>query len=66
MSAVAHALPAPRRRRVLAHQCRQCRQHWAMQAVHHPSGTAVLCRHCGYLARPPLAVVTADGELATT
>jgi hypothetical protein len=37
-----------------------------MQAVHHPSGTAVLCRHCGYLARPPLAVVTADGELATT
>jgi hypothetical protein len=37
------------RRRALAHQCTSCGQYWAMEVVQHPSGTVVLCRHCGAL-----------------
>lgn len=34
-------------RRALAHQCPDCRRHWALRAVDHPSGMVILCRHCG-------------------
>jgi hypothetical protein len=43
-------LPAERRarrRRALAHQCRQCRAHWALRLVEHPAGTVIACRFCG-------------------
>jgi hypothetical protein len=50
------ARPDQRRKRALAHQCPECRRHWAMRAVVHPAGTAVLCGNCGYLAHPAVDV----------
>ena len=34
------------RRRALAHQCPDCRRHWALHAVDHPVGIVVVCRYC--------------------
>ena len=36
-----------RMRRALAHQCRECRRHWALHSIQHPSGLVILCRDCG-------------------
>lgn len=33
-------------RRALAHQCRDCRRHWALELIWHPAGQVVRCRWC--------------------
>jgi len=42
-----HVIRTKRLKRALAHQCPDCRRHWALQLVEHPSGKVVLCRYCG-------------------
>lgn len=37
----------PPRRAALAHQCRSCRQPWALHMVQGPAGQLILCRYCG-------------------
>lgn len=36
-----------RRRAALAHQCRSCRQLWALRLDRDPSGWLIFCRYCG-------------------
>ena len=59
-----------RRRRALAHQCPECRRHWALRLVEHPSGAVIICHHCGAVRRPlPMAAETAAsavGQLRST
>lgn len=52
------SLPTARqqRRRVLAHQCPECRRHWALRLVEHPAGSVVLCKHCQSVRRVLLGV----------
>ena len=47
------SLPTARqqRRRALAHQCPECRRHWALRLVEHPAGSVVLCKHCQSVRR---------------
>ena len=58
------SLPTARqqRRRALAHQCPQCRRHWALRLVEHPAGSVVLCKHCRSVRR----VLLGAGSAATS
>lgn len=47
-----------RRRRALAHQCPECRRHWALRLVEHPSGPVLVCRACSAVRRTGLSTGT--------